>query len=333
MRKIYWGPIGYAILILIWFGLWLAVKDGWWWMASLNRFAPQLFLPAPFILLLAVMSGQRKLVLAALVPIFIFSWLYWPYFIPRPAQSLSGPTLRMMTFNVLYTNTHYDAIADLILEHQPDLAALQEVQPGMMRRLEERLSGMYPFSLMGSDHPYGTTAAFSRHPLTDSYVLDTKADRPAVVMRLTVNGEPVTFVSAHLLAFGLNWVLLTDAAQIPTAIDLRVFEQERQALIILEEVQNHQGTVIVACDCNSKETSGSTRILAGALTNAAWAVGQRVGGTGLAGGQPDLDLHHIDFVFFRGPLTAEGVYTLRDTAGSDHLPVVAEFAINLTQEK
>jgi endonuclease/exonuclease/phosphatase family metal-dependent hydrolase len=49
-----------------------------------------------------------------------------------------------MAFNVLYTNADYDAVADLILEYQPDLVALQEVQPEMMRRLKERLKGSYP---------------------------------------------------------------------------------------------------------------------------------------------------------------------------------------------
>jgi len=39
------------------------------------------------------------------------------------------------------------------------------------------------------------------------------------------------------------------------------------------------------------------------------------------------------FVFYRGPLTAVGLYTLSEAAGSDHSSVAAEFVINLTQEK
>lgn len=317
--------IGYVTAIVVWFGLWLAIKDGWWWLTVLNRYAPHLFLPAPFILLLAAVSRQRRLaIIAALVPLLIFGWLYWPYLIPRPVQTTSRPTLRVMTFNVLYTNTDYEAVAEVVLKYQPDLVALQEVQPEMMQRLQERLRQEYPYSLMGVEHPYGATAAFSRHPIADSYVLDTKADRSAVVLRVAMDGGLVTFVSTHLLAYGLKWVILTDVFQLPQTIDGRVFEQERQAQVVVDEVRKFDGPVIVACDCNSKETSGSSRILAGAMTNAAWAAGRRVGGSGLAGTQPDLDLDHIDYVFYRGPLTTTGVYTVQDSAGSDHLPVVAE---------
>jgi endonuclease/exonuclease/phosphatase (EEP) superfamily protein YafD len=120
---------------------------------------------------------------------------------------------------------------------------------------------------------------------------------------------------------------------LPATIDLRVFEQGRQAETILDAVRGDRGIVIVACDCNSRETSGSVRILTGALTNATRAVGYRIGRLELADGVPDLDLDHIDFVFYRGPLTATGVFSLNSTAGSDHSPVVAEFEINLTQDK
>ena len=105
-------------------------------------------------------------------------------------------------------------MANVILTHRPDLIALQEVQPDMMGALKERLEEEYPYSLMGFRKQYGTTAVFSRHPVTDSYVLDLKADRPAVVIKTKIKNREVTFIAAHLLAYGLWWVDWEDVPDI-----------------------------------------------------------------------------------------------------------------------
>lgn len=312
----------YSALITIWFGLWLTVRDGWWWLTVINRFGLQLFAPVLIILPLALFSRRREAIAASLIPPLVFGALYWPYFTPCLARPNQTPSLRVMTYNVLFSNKDYDAVANVILTHRPDLVALQEVQPEMMGALVERLGETYPHSLMSGEHPYGTTAVFSRHPFLDSYVLNLKADRPAVVVKISAGGETVTFVSAHLLAFGVQWV---SPAEIPATINQRVFEQGRQAQMLVEEIEGQGGAGIVACDCNSKETSGSYRILAGAMKNAArearWAINAPL----LAGARRDADLQHIDYVFYRGALEAMNVYAIRDWGGSDHAPVLATF--------
>jgi endonuclease/exonuclease/phosphatase (EEP) superfamily protein YafD len=312
----------YSALILIWLGLWLTVRDGWWWLAVINRFALQLFAPVLFVLPLALFSRRRGAIAASLIPPLVFGALYWPYFSPRLARPDQASSLRVMTYNVLFGNTDYDAVATVILTYQPDLVALQEVQPEMMGALVERLGETYPYSLMGGEHPYGTTAIFSRHPLVESYMLDLKTDRPAVVVKVSVGGQEVTFISAHLLAFGVQWVSL---AEIPATITERVFEQGRQARLLVEEVERLGGPAIVACDCNSKETSGSYRILAEAMKNAAREAGWAINAPLLPGAQRDADLQRIDYVFYRGALEAMNVYAIRDWGGSDHAPVLAVF--------
>lgn len=316
--------IAYAASILIWFGLWLTVRDGWWWLTVINRFALHLFAPVLVILPLALFSRQHQAIAASLIPPLVFGALYWPYFTPRLARPDQTPSLQVMTYNVLFSNADYEAVAAVILTHQPDLVALQEVQSEMMGALVERLGEAYPYSLMGGEHPYGTTAVFSRYPFLDSYVLDLNADRPAVVVKIPAGGETVTFVSAHLLAYGMQWVTL---AEIPAALTQRVFEQGRQAQLLIEEVERLGGPAIVACDCNSKETSGSYRILAEAMKNAAREAGWAINTPVLAGAQRDADLQHIDYVFYRGALEAMNVYAIQDWGGSDHAPVLATFML------
>jgi endonuclease/exonuclease/phosphatase (EEP) superfamily protein YafD len=196
----------------------------------------------------------------------------------------------------------------------------------MMEELTKRLGDIYPFSLMGLLHPYGTTAALSRYPVLGSSVLSLEPDRSAVVFEVDVNGAEVTFISAHLLAYGLQWVALSD---IPHTVRQRVTDQNRQASLLLKETQSHTGTVILACDCNSKETSASYRMLTGTMTNAARTTGWRIGTLAIVGARQDTDVQHIDYVFYRGAVKPVQVYAVQDSGGSDHLPVLAIFATTI----
>ncbi len=111
---------------------------------------------------------------------------------------------------------------------------------------------------MKYENRFGTTAVFSRHPLADSYVLNLQADRPAVVVKTKVNERELTFISAHLLAYGLWWVAWKD---IPQVVEQRTGDQNRQVELLLAEIERQEGTVILGCDCNSYETSSSVKIL------------------------------------------------------------------------
>ncbi len=328
MQKFKWVSVGYASLMLVWFSLWLTVKDAWWGLALLNRAMPGLFLPAPFLLAIALVNRQRWPILVSLIPLGLFVGLYWPYLVPHPEQNPAGQVLRVMTFNVLYSNMNYEAVANVVLTYQPDLVALQEVQPEMMAALTQRLKATYPYSFMNARHPFGTTAAFSRYPIVKAYPVDldeyrsprTNA-RPAAVLKVMVAGQSLTFIAAHLLPYNLGSVIREDITQVPLAVDQTVADEEGQAALLISESKNEP--TIVACDCNSQETSIVSRLLAGALTSSARKTGWLIGSSAPAGSHPDTALDHIDYVFYRGPWEAVGTYAIQDAAGSDHLPILS----------
>jgi len=304
--------------------LWLVVRDSWWWLALLNRVASYMFVPVPAIALLAAVNRWRRVIEVSLVPPLIFSLIFWPYVIPHAAPTAAHSDLRVMTYNVLYSNTNSDAVAAIIQAYRPDLVGLQEVQPKMMAALVERLGTAYPYSLMGTEHPYGTTAAFSRYPVQESYILDLAYDRPAVVLKVTVQGIAVTFISAHLLAYGLEWAGLPD---IPRVVSQRVHDQEYQARRLVDEIQKQDGTAILACDCNSQETAGAYRLLAESLTNAARTVGWVATPPALSGTRRDTDVRHFDYVFYHGSLKTIEADAVQDYGGSDHLPIITLFSL------
>lgn len=317
----------YVMVIVVWFASWLVVGDANWVLVLLNRAGVYLFLPIPFLLVLSLIQRHIKLVYWLLAPIAVFLGLYNPYFLSKNTSYRSDYyTLSVMTYNVLYSNKDYDAVASAILKNYSDLVALQEVQPEMMEELQKRLQKEFPYSILGNENDYGTTAVFSRFPFVDSYVLDLQADRPAVVVTVEVPGGTVAFVSAHLLAYNL-W--RTELEDIPTTVMERTYTQNRQANIILNEIKSKTEIVVMGCDCNRYETSSSYRILDEMLDNSARTVEWLAAITSPVGANRDLALDHIDFVWYKGNLTSVGTYKIFADGGSDHIPILATFVINV----
>lgn len=204
-----------------------------------------------------------------------------------------------------------------------DIVALQEVQPQLMEYLARAFETSYPYAVSAPSHPYGAPAILSRLPFQAVEILDLQADRAAVLVRIEHAGQPVTIVSAHLLAYGLEWVSWPD---LPAVVNQRVREQERQAARILAATSAAaQPNVIVACDCNSPETSGPTRLLYSAFQSSARAAGWSWPAFSQPGASLDLAPDHIDYIFYRGMFQAVAHYRLVERGGSDHYPLVAEF--------
>lgn len=315
----------YVIALFFWFGLWLWLGDSFWWLTMLNRVVPFLFLPAVLLFLVGLWRRSLPQIGWALLPLVLFIALYRPYL--RPTQSGPGETavVRIMTFNVLFSNAKYERVAKLIQAYEPDLVALQEVQPRMMRQLQKQLQAEYPYSVMAPRLPYGTTALFSRTPLLEQEILDLGDDRPATIVTTEIEGERITFASAHLLAYGLRWVPFR---QIPQAINERTALQNIQARILLTALTTRKGTVILGCDCNTKETSATYRILSSALENAGHGNGLPIFRSALPGTKFDTNLDHIDYIFYRAKWQPIGTYVVKNQAGSDHQPLIAEFNLS-----
>ena len=319
-------PTAYTVAILVWFLLWLTTGDGFWWMALLNRGVPYLFLPTPVLLLWGILIRKYKETLPLVLPLLFFGMIYHSYIFPDTRKGIEVvPEFKVMTYNVLYSNFDYDAVAGVVLSHGPDLVALQEVQPELMAALQARLSVEYPYSMMGWVDDYGTTAIFSRHPLNETYTLDLEAGRPAVVVRMKIGDREITFMDVHLLAYNL-W--RTPWKDIPADVNERTAIQNRQVEIVLREAQSAGGDVIVGCDCNSYETSSSYRLFSGSLHDSARGMGWFPGGRDLPGTKWDIPFQHIDHIWYSGSLDPIWIVRLRENGGSDHFPVLAAFHLD-----
>jgi endonuclease/exonuclease/phosphatase (EEP) superfamily protein YafD len=323
MRRYELLLLGYSLLLVAWYCAWIVFGDTIWWLALINHVAVWGFLPLPILLLLVSRRPCRRSLLC-LMPAFLIATLaLGPLLIPHLPPAATRPSLRILSFNVLFNNPTPAALFRTIRSAEADVIALQEVQPALMQRLMQEFGAAYPYSVIAPTHPYGTPAILSRIPFQATQVLDLQADRSAVLVHIEHAGQPVVIVSAHLLAYGLEWV---SWSELPQVVRQRVAEQQQQARRILAAtVSDPQTTVIVACDCNSPETAGTARLFYGAFESSVRAAGWSWPAFSHSGSQPDLAPNHIDYLFYRGPLQAVSHYRLHDRGGSDHHPIVAVF--------
>lgn len=323
-HKIFSIPVAlYGLGTMFWLLYWLYRGDHGWFMVLLDHYSSLLIILAMLLVIITVWRGYRGLTVL-LLPVIIFGiFLFGSYWVPHLQTDPTPPELTVMTFNVLWDNPERTAIEWLLRTHQPDLVALQEVGPLLMQHLAQELGNQYT-DVHIADYPAGsTTAILSRYPLENVTQLDLGASRPALLADLRVNEQRITFVSAHLLYYG--WLQIP-LAELPAHIsDVHKLQNRQVQLLLTELAQRESDIVILGCDCNSTAPSASQQILNISLTDAAKASGWVLPQPERPRLGPFYVPQRLDYIFYQGRLQPRGTYTVYDSAGSDHYPVIAYF--------
>jgi endonuclease/exonuclease/phosphatase (EEP) superfamily protein YafD len=106
-------------------------------------------------------------------------------------------TLRLLLANVLARNRQHEQLLDLVAEAEADVLVLQEVDERWMTALEA-LRRDYPHTIERPRHDAFGIAVLSRIPLEHAECRDLgPAGRPTAVVRLNVDGAPISIVATH----------------------------------------------------------------------------------------------------------------------------------------
>lgn len=316
----------YVIGISGWLLLNILFGDGFWWLTIMNMAAGLLFVPLPLLAIGELLARRWKLLALLLIPLAIYVWTHAPYVSPIFPIEPQPYDLRLMTYNVLHENLDSNAVAAVIRSVDPDIVALQEVKEPMMLALQEDFADIYPYSMVAQlpEWEWNTTVLFSRYPFIDTEVIDLEEIRPASLVRMKVNGRPLTIISAHLFYYYLRNKPLLD---IPEIVPARTKRQNRQAEILLDLIRQESNDVILACDCNSKTRQSSYKMLRKELASAQSDIGWRFRQPPLAGTYFDRDSLNVDHVLYDGDLDVVGAYSVYERGGSDHRAMVADFVL------
>lgn len=317
-----WGLTGKFFWLALWiFGLGLLVwyplrwwpGDRLWPVRLMNYFMPWLLLFLLPSLIIAILTYRKWLIVVLAIPTLLIGLTFAPLFLPRPGALLAaGTPLKIMSYNVLRRNENISTLAAVIRQEQPDILLLQELRPRVVSGFETELADLYPDGqLYVTYEPEVLQAVISRYPLTP-LALDVQKGKVQKVIVDTPTG-PIAVWNVHPSA-PLPW-----------------FRQYRQLSALADDIAAVEGPLIVGGDFNTTDQSENYRLINQYLSNAHWEAGWGFGFT-FPASTPDRELPietpiiRIDHIFYSHHFFARSAWTLADSGGSDHLPVVAELS-------
>jgi endonuclease/exonuclease/phosphatase family metal-dependent hydrolase len=241
---------------------------------------------------------------------------------PPPPPPPPGATLRVVQWNINST-TNMTPVVDFLMTLQPDLISLNEVYKystdnrpqKIVDQLQARTGQTWYYhwaQISGASSGVGV-AVLSRFPIEDTDTHLLSYGRSAALIKVTVNGRPVHFVSTHL----------------DHQYSSRRLTQVRELKSWLTQFAEQR---IVAGDFNWYP--GTTEINEMASTYYdAWAVAKSKGTATSAASNPNGNTRNnrIDYVFYsKGAtlLSLDSALTSNLVLLSDHRAVLAVFKVN-----
>ncbi len=282
----------------------------WSWVLDVgSHFQAQYF---GFQLLCAVaflLLKQWRWALVAGVLLGIPAFKLAPYYVPQPAAVAAGTQpLRVLSFNVLSSNTRHAETLAWVRQTDPDLAFFPEVTAAWKAGLEP-LRATLPYHIALPQEDNFGLAVFSKHPILEQEFIPSRLV-PVVMLRLVV-----AVAGRRLVFFGLH----------PFPPMSPAIAADRDAVLrdLAARVRRETDPVIVAGDLNATPWSHPMQALAAAglrdtqLGRGFSATWQR---------RNPIFAIPIDHLWLGGKITATARWTGPDL-GSDHWPIVADLRL------
>jgi vancomycin resistance protein VanJ len=283
-----------------------------------NYFLPWIGLGLLVGLMLSLSARKRKLSLLLTLPLIIISPSYVPLMLRCGVSAAAqGAMLKVMSHNIWRDNEDMSAAAAIIQREKPDILLLQEITPEQLKTLLtvlNLLDGDQQFNF--AHDPVNLAAVGSRFEIKNSDSLPHKNRSHKVCLE-----SP----------FGLLTVINIHGVRTGWSI-----RHEGMEALLREDVDLERGPVILGGDFNTNEQSETFKLIEKHLINAHEKAGCGFGFTFPAKSYnfPFLPrasfsfppFIRIDHIFHSGHFKTVRSYILKDSGGSDHLPVVAELA-------
>jgi endonuclease/exonuclease/phosphatase family metal-dependent hydrolase len=172
----------------------------------LMSFTPQVAAAAPVAAVALRLTGRRGPAATAAIASATLGFLVRSRGVPKRQPPADGPTLRVVTINLLVGRADPDAVVARVRAADPDVLFLQELTSGAEIRLKQAgLEDLLPHTLI--EHidggPRGS-GIYSRYPLSEALPHpETFAAQPTAVLELP-GGDEVELICVHLRAPALR---------------------------------------------------------------------------------------------------------------------------------
>ena len=259
---------------------------------------------------------------------------YGGFFLPRSGQKPITQPLRFLTYNVHAENIDVQPMLDVIQTADADVVALQEVSPAMAEALARQLIDRYPYQALHPNavNPIWGQGVLSRYPIVeDEYWIMSLGHQRVKIDR---RGTPLVLYNTH----PVHPFLLGEGK----LFDMHPHQREVQE--VLRRAALDDGEILIAGDFNMTDQTSDYVRLAAQFHDTYREVGWGLGWTFPDFTQPDArpaqtpllsafgrPVARIDFIFHSDALHPLSAQVWPASGGSDHRPVVAEFADDSTK--
>jgi endonuclease/exonuclease/phosphatase (EEP) superfamily protein YafD len=172
---------------------------------DLSHAKVQYLMVSVFSLTFFALMGRRKWLLVSLFCVGMNLVEILPWYIPPlgAANPTSGEPMRVLLFNVLHTNQRFDDTIAFVKQEQPAIAVFLEATKPWPKKLEA-LQEFMPYRAIAKKLQI---EIYSTLPLPNPTIQLYGTYRGNVVLDLTINGTPITFIASHAYpqhVFGLQ---------------------------------------------------------------------------------------------------------------------------------
>lgn len=299
------------------------IGERWAFVALFNALVHLLVLPAPLLLIPALLL--RKWAIALLLVPSVIAALVWyvPDLLPKSvaAADPNAPTLTVASFNIASLTTRMDEFTTLILSLDADVIGLQEVRTEAAADLLAALAAEYPHSVSeATDRPYHGQMVFSRYPIRRAEVIVSPLYVRHQRVEMDLNGRTVVVYNLHLAV-----PFVTNGFALRTV----------DAAAMRERALAETDPVILLGDFNLTPQSEDYARFSRAFTDAFRAAGQGMGFTYGPRQAPrffpqwqfTLPIARIDYVFYGAGVRAVAMRVEAESVHSDHRPLVARLVL------
>lgn len=247
-----------------------------------------------------------------------------------PAKT-SGATVTTMTFNLGWTLTPPQPLAQTIAASQADIVAVQEMTADSAAVLGSELAALYPYQIL--EPSVGTTGLLSKLPILSYQWLSSPGGRPFLHAVVDRQGVEFHVFAIHLLTPGILWwpSLHLPRGLVETSLEREVATLRQQVAAVTEPV-------IVLGDFNMSDQSRAYLALTTSLQDSFREAGIGMGRTfpnNLRLGRVRIPgpLVRIDYVFHSPHLRATSATVNCIDGQSDHCALVVVLGVITEQQE
>jgi endonuclease/exonuclease/phosphatase (EEP) superfamily protein YafD len=185
--------IGVGITIIAWGARWH------WFCDLLTHFPLQLAVGGTVCAVVQASMRRWRWASVSLAAVLFNVWLLAPYLLSGSSfVAESSATAKVISANLLHDNLDYERFIEYIREEEPDVFFVMELNDHWVQALSA-LEQEYPHKVLRPRGDAFGAGLYSRLPLVEQQVIKSSADVPSIMVRVEIDGMPVTILGTHPL--------------------------------------------------------------------------------------------------------------------------------------